>query len=205
MTNIRLRRTGMISVVALALLAVLGGGKLRLDKVEARTLVADAGRLTQNQSSLAELDKFLAKHRRFVPSNRDCDEENCVYSADLRNDSLSLLHLAPPAELFVSVTRGRDQVQEVYVSVKTAISGKLYAATIRSVGSAACRTNCKSFSSSSVRDPSGRILTSSIELGPAATAADRKIAFQLNVDCIFELKSCTDPAEITGAWPAVKD
>jgi len=195
-----LRKIVPAAILVLGASAVFVGIRLRLDKREARQLILDAARLGQNDGSI-NLSDFLAKHGKSMHAIRDCNEEQCTYAADLRNAPLPLLHLASPAEFYISVIGKRGQVQEVYVSAKTSIAGKPYAATIRSVSATQCMGGCKDFLSDAVVDATGKILVSTIELGPGATLADRRIAFQLNADCIFEMKGCSNPLQITGGWP----
>jgi len=180
--------------------AVLAAVKLSRDRREAGQLILDAVRLEENDGSI-NLSDFLAKHREFMHAVSHCNEGEGAYAADLRNAPLSLLHLAPPGEFYVSVIDKQGHVQEVYISVKTTIAGKPYAATIRSVSETECNEGCKAFSSDAVTDASGKILVSTIELGPRATSADRRTAFQINANCIFEIKGCNSPLQITGGWP----
>jgi len=190
----------IVTAVILVLGAVAGFAALKLsrDMRESRQLILDAAKLEQDHGTM-NLTDFLAKHRTVHPI-RDCKEERCVYVADLRNAPLPLLHLAPPGEFYFSVINKQGHVQEIYISVKTAIAGKPYAAIIRSVSEAECEEGCKAFLSDAVED-AGRISYSVVELGPRATSADRGIAFQINANCIFEIRGCNSPLQITGGWP----
>lgn len=192
----------IVTAATLILGAVAGfvAVKLNWDMRESRQLILDAAKLEQDHGSI-NLRGFLAKHRKSVHAIGDCKGEQCAYVADLRNAPLPLLHLAPPGEFYVSVINQQGHVQEVYISAKTAIDGKPYAATIRSVSETQCKEECKAFSSDAVADASGRILVSAIELGPRATSADRGTAFQINANCIFEIRGCNSPLQITGGWP----
>jgi hypothetical protein len=129
--------------------AVFAAVKLNRDKREARQLTLDAARLDQNDGSI-NLSDFLAKHRRFMHAIRDCNEEQCTYVADLRNGPLPFLHLAPHGEFYISVIAKQGDIQEIYISTKTAIAGNQYAATIRSVSATRCKGGCETFSSDAV-------------------------------------------------------
>jgi hypothetical protein len=194
------RKIAATAALILGAVAVFAAVKLNRDKREARQLTLDAARLDQNDGSI-NLDDFLTKHRKFMHAIRDCNEEQCAYVADLRNAPLPFLHLAAPGEFYISVIGKQGRVQEIYISAKTAIAGKQYAATIRSVSATRCEGGCKTFSSDTVVDTSGKILVSTIELGPRATLADRRIAFQMNANCMFEMRGCSNPSQITGGWP----
>ncbi len=175
--------------------------KLSWDKREARQLILDAERLQQDTGGDSSLSDFLEKHRRFVHPTGDCSVSQCAYVGELTNVPLSFLRLAPPAAFYVSVLVKSDKVQEVYLSAKTTISGRPYAATIRDLSAVASNSEIKTLSSDAVLDSSGEILTSMIELGPMATPTDRRIAFDFSVECIFQVKGCADPSQITGGWP----
>jgi hypothetical protein len=198
--NSLLRKIVATATLVLGAVAVFAAVKLNRDKREARQLTLDAARLEQNDGSI-NLSDFLAKHRKFMHATSDCNEEQCAYAADLRNAPLPFLHLAPPGEFYISVIGKQRDVQEIYISAKTAIAGKQYAATIRSVSATRCKGGCKSFSSDAVVDTSGKVLVSTIELGPRATLADRRMAFQMNATCIFEMRGCSNSSQITGGWP----
>lgn len=198
--NRLLRKAVAAAALILGAIAVFVAVELNWDMRESRQLILDAANLEQDHGSI-NLSDFLAKHRKSMHAIGDCDDEQCAYVADLRNAPLPLLHLAPRSEFYVSVINKQGRVQEVYISAKTAIAGKPYAATIRSVSETQCKEGCKAFSSDAVTDASGRILVSAIELGPRATSADRGTAFQINANCIFEIKGCNSPKQITGGWP----
>lgn len=199
MSNV-VRTVAAVVAFALGIGIVVTCVKLNRDKREARQLILDAERLEQDGSA-ASLGDFLAKHRRLVRPAGDCSESRCAYVVELKNSPLSFFHLSPPGEFYFSILGEKGRVQEVYVSAKTAISGKPYAATIRSVSGDESNGSVKILSSDAVVDTSGRILTSTMQLGPMATPAERRIAFKINVSCIFELKGCSDPSQITGDWP----
>jgi len=191
--NLRPLTTVLVLVLTLAVCAVLAGTfELRREKVSARNLIEGAERLDRDKSSSSAFDDFLLKHNS-MRSARDCNEVRCTYSATLKNTLLSFFHLAPPSEFYMSVTRSQGHVEEVYLSVKTAMSGRNYAATIRS--RASCNPECEGFWSDVVLDPSsGSVVRSVTELGPSANAEDRKLAFRLNVNCIFDLGGCSNPS-----------
>jgi hypothetical protein len=198
--NRLLRKIVTAATLILAAVAGFVAVKLNWDMRESRQLILDDAKLEQDHGSI-NLRDFLAQHRKSVHAIGDCKGEQCAYVADLRNEPLPLLHLAPPGEFYVSVINQQGHIQEVYISAKTAIAGKPYAATIRSVSENQCKEGCKAFSSDAVADASGRILVSAIELGPRATSVDRGTAFQINANCIFEIRGCNSPLQITGGWP----
>jgi hypothetical protein len=194
-----LRRLLLTLLVSLVIGSISAHSELRRERVEAQRLIADMKLLVQ---SPRDVNKFVADNSSIL-GRSDCSRDGCAYVADLRNKYLAWFHIGPPSELYVSVTQGRDQLEGVYISLKTSISGEVYAATIKTVSAAECKAvGCNSFSSSSVKDSSGKILRSTILLGPAATAAERDIAFQIDVGCMFELTGCIDSSQITGKWPA---
>jgi hypothetical protein len=197
-----LLKTVAAAALILGAMAVFAAVKLNRDKREARQLTLDAARLDQNDGSI-NLSDFLTKHKKFMHAISDCNEEQCVYVADLRNGPLPFLHLAPHSEFNIYIIGKEGHVQEIYISVKTAIAGAPFAATMRSASATRCEGGCETFSSGAVVDTSGKIQFSTIELGPRATLADRRIAFQMNADCIFEMRGCSNPSRITGGWPSL--
>jgi hypothetical protein len=195
-----LRTVAAIVAFALVTGSVVVCIRLNWNKREARQLVLDAEKLEQDGTT-AGLGDFLAKHGRFVRPAANCSESRCAYVGELKNSSLAFFRLSPPGEFYISILAEKGRVQEVYLSAKTAISGKPYAATMRGVSAEGLGGSVKALSSNAVVDASGRILTSTMELGPMATPAERRMAFQMDVNCIFELKGCSDPSQITGGWP----
>jgi hypothetical protein len=198
----KLRRT----LVALALVASLGAVsvylKLSLERREAKQLLTDLEEL-ERDAHAAKLAEFLKKHRHSIHPLPGCKESRCVYLEDLNNSPLLFIHLSSPADFYVAVTANKGVVQEVYVRAKTFISGQPYTAAVRgtSIGGWSDLDNTK-ISTDGTVDESGRLKYSVLEFGPLATPAERAIAFQMNVDCLFELKGCSDPSQIVGRWPS---
>ncbi len=188
------------AALILIIVTVFAAVRLNRDKREARQLILDAANLAQSDGP-GSLSYFLAKHRKFMHAIGDCNNERCAYVADLRNAPLLFFRLAPPGEFYISVIKDKGYVDEVYISVKTVIAGKQYAATIRNVGVTRCSDGCETFSSDAVVDTSGKTMLSAIELGPRATVSDRRIAFQIDADCIFEMNGCNNPLQVTHGWP----
>ena len=185
---------------ASAALILLVEAMLHQQRVEARRLIAETEDLVQNVSP-GGLNTFLGSGGHFIRRTQQCDKDGCFYIADCRNNWISWLPIVPPSELYVSITQRQSRLAEVYLSVKTAISARPYAVTIRTVSTDECKLeNCKDSSWHTVKDSSGNILHSSVELGSTADDAQRKLAFHVDVDCMFEVRGCANASEITGSW-----
>ena len=185
-------------LIALALLAAIVGLKVRHDKLEARCLISDAEELTQKDISPTAVNEFLSKHRSSMRRNRECNESKCSYDADLENSLLTMFHLAPQGKLVVLVSTERGKIGEVYIAAVAIIAGRQSAAVVLSQSPSTCGAECESFDLDRTRDSSsGKVKLSFMKLGPAATLAQRKLAFQINPDCIFDFGGCADLSAIT--------
>jgi hypothetical protein len=185
-------------LIALALLAAVVGLKVSRDKHEARSLISDAEELTQKRSSPTAVNEFLSKHRSWMRRDRKCNESKCSYDADLENSLLTMFHLAPQGKLVVLVSTERGQIGEVYIAAVAIIAGRQSAAVVLSQSPSTCGAGCESFDVGRTRDSSsGKVKLSYIKLGPSATPAQRKLAFQISTDCIFSIGGCADLSAIT--------
>lgn len=184
--------------IALAAGATIMGLDMNRKKVEAKRLVADAQELSQKGDSPAAVNEFLSKHARFMRRDRECSVSECSFSTDLKNTWLAFFRLAPRGRFSVLVTRKGDQLGQIYISAETLINGRLNAAVVLSLGLPMCEAACESFSVDRNKDASsGKTIISHIQLGPSATATERKLAFEINPDCIFRLGGCRDLSAIT--------
>ena len=195
-----LRRSTRIIVaplIALALLAAVGL-KVGHDKHEARGLISDAEELTQKGISPTAVNEFLAKHQSSMRRDRECNDSKCSYDAVLNNNLLTMFHLAPYGKLVVHVSTDEGQIGDVYIAAVAIIAGRQSAAVVLSQSPSTCGAGCESFDLGRTRDSSsGKVKLSYIKLGPSATPAQRKLAFQINTDCIFSIGGCPDLSAIT--------
>ncbi len=194
----RSTRILLVPLIALALLAAVVGLKVSRDKHEARSLISDAEELTQKSSSPTAVNEFLSKHRSSMRRDRDCNESKYSYDAELKNNLLTMFHLAPQGKLAVQVSREQRQIGEVYIAAVAIIAGRQSAAVVLSQSPSTCGAGCENFDLDRTRDSSsGKVKLSYIKLGPSATPAQRKLAFQINTDCIFSIGGCPDLSAIT--------
>jgi hypothetical protein len=189
----------LVALVILAAgLGAVAGLKVNRDKHEARSLVSDAGELSQKGNSSAAVSEFLSKHRSSMRRDPKCNESKCSYDAYLENRLLTMFRLAPPGKLVVQLTTEQGEGAEIYIAAETIIAGRQSVAIVLSQSHFTCGLGCEGFDLDRTRDiSSGKVKLSYIKLGPSATSAQRKLAFRLNTNCIFTIGGCPDLSAIT--------
>jgi hypothetical protein len=181
----------VIVAVGIAMFAVIAGLRVR---TEAKSALSDLSGLQQSDDSTAAFEVLKRKYGNRLRPAQGCLPQDCQYLMTISNRSVSVLHLAPYAELRLWYNVYKTSLTFAMVEYRVALPRGNSPVVHVQVGM--CAHGCGVRFDVSPHGVSQQMWNGIAEVGTRATRQERDAAFALNLDCLTSMGRCTDISDL---------
>jgi hypothetical protein len=185
----------VIVAVGIALFAVIAGFRVR---TEAKSALSDLSGLQQSDDPTAAFEVLKRKYGNRLQPAQGCLPQDCQYLMTISNRSVSVLHLAPYAELRLWYNVYKTSLTLAMVEYRVALPRGNSPVVHVQVGM--CAHGCGVRFDVNPHGRSEQMWNGLVDLDTRDTQEERDAAFALNLDCLMMKGRCTD---ITNLLPRV--